>query len=239
MGSVLTFSWSLTQNPINPTAMETVDDVPLNVRPWSLTAGKIRTMYARWPGLVIFFLIYSAPVILLMSGVIPRPYAHDLLFIFLPVMFVYGRLRRFSFLKLGFSPHWERGLKENIIFSLIAIGGIALLYSLNILKEPQTMKDGHFFIFYVFFSCPVQAFLYLSIPFAEFERRGYGKNVYIIASAVNFSFLHAFYLDWPTLTVTFGMGLIWGWIYSRYQNFWGCAISHIVLGVLSIIVGLI
>ena len=220
--------------------MEAAETVPRKSWPrLSLTAERIRIWYQSPAGLVIFFSLYATPIVLLLSGVIPRSYAHDLLFIFLPVMFVYGRIRRFSFLKLGFSPHWERGLRENIFFSLIAISGIATLYFVGILKDPQHMKDGHFFIFYVCFSCPAQAFLYLSIPFAELERRGYGKNTYIWVSALNFCFLHAFFLDWPTLVVTFIMGLIWGWIYGKYQNFWGCAISHMVLGVLSIIVGLI
>jgi membrane protease YdiL (CAAX protease family) len=220
--------------------METVETVPQKSWPrLSLTAEKIRIWYQGPAGLVIFFSMYATPIVLLLSGVIPRSYAHDLLFIFLPVMFVYGRLRRFSFLKLGFSPHWERGLKENVIFSGIAIAGIALLYLFKIISTPLSMKDGHFFIFYVCFSCPAQAFLYLSIPFAELERRGFSKNTYIIVSALNFCFLHAFFRDWPTMIVTFAMGLIWGFIYSRYQNFWGCAISHIVLGVLSILVGLI
>lgn len=207
----------------------------------SLTTAPSNTrgFYDRWPGLVIFFSIYALPIILLVTHVVPRSYAHDLLFIFLPILFVYGRLRRFSFLKLGFSPRWRSGLKENIVFSTVAMLGVAILYFLKLIPEDKFPEDGHFFIKYIFFSCPAQVFLYLGIPFAEMERRGFSKNTYILVSALNFAFLHAFYLSGLVLVVTFGVGLVWGWIYSNHQNFWACAISHMALGVLSIVAGLV
>jgi len=61
----------------------------------------------------------------------------------------------------------------------------------------------------------------------------------IIASAVTYSFLHLFYNDLITIMVTFVAGLLWGWIYHKYPNFWGVALSHSVLGAVSIMVGLI
>lgn len=66
-----------------------------------------------------------------------------------------------------------------------------------------------------------------------------GAVLQIIASAVTYRCLYIFYNDLITLLVTFVAGLLWGWIYHRYPNFWGIAFSHSVLGAVSIMVGLI
>jgi membrane protease YdiL (CAAX protease family) len=113
-------------------------------------------------------------------------------------------------------------------------------FKAGIIREPTIPGWKLFFVYYVFISGPSQEFLFRSNFFALMRRENIGGPVLqIIASAVTYSFLHIFYNDLITLLVTFAAGLVWGWIYHRYPNFWGVAFSHSVLGAASIMVGLI
>lgn len=76
--------------------------------------------------------------------------------------------------------------------------------------------------------------------FAELNRSGVSRSLWqILISAITYSLMHVFYNDLITLGVTLLMGVVWGMIYRKHPNFWGVALSHAVLGVVSILVGII
>jgi len=94
--------------------------------------------------------------------------------------------------------------------------------------------------FYVLVSCPAQEFACRGFLFAEMARRGIiGAGAQIAISAVTYAFLHVVYKDWLAFLAPLVIGLVWGAIYRRWPNLWGVVASHVVLGLISIMIGLV
>lgn len=97
-----------------------------------------------------------------------------------------------------------------------------------------------FFVYYLIISSTSQEFLFRSTLFALMNKAHISRAmVQILVSAVTYSFVHIFYRGMITLVATFVIGLLWGWIYYKYPNFWGAALSHALVGATSIKTGLI
>ena len=156
------------------------------------------------------------------------------------MMIVYSFSRKFSLTELGFNTKYLKGsLILNGIYSAITVMGLLLFYKFNLIRKPVPPDYNWFFIYYVFVSCPCQEFLYRSLVYAELKQRNISDNYFILISAVNYAFLHAFYHDWITIAAAFVSGIIWGFIYKKYPNFFGVALSHALLGVISLLIGLV
>jgi membrane protease YdiL (CAAX protease family) len=89
-------------------------------------------------------------------------------------------------------------------------------------------------------SCPAQEFACRGFLFAEMTRRGItGAGAQIAVSAVSYAFLHVVYQDWLAFLAPLFIGLAWGAIYRRWPNLWGVVVSHAILGLISIMIGLV
>lgn len=139
---------------------------------------------------------------------------------------------------LGITKHnLIKSLKRNSILIIVLIINIIILKLLGInrYKSDETIW---FYIFYIFISCPIQEFLYRGI-FGYFEKIFKKKYVFWFLSSFLYSFVHIIYKDYLTCILTFGMGLIWYFLYKKDYNLFGVCISHIVLGILTIFLGII
>jgi membrane protease YdiL (CAAX protease family) len=58
-------------------------------------------------------------------------------------------------------------------------------------------------------------------------------------STLLYSFMHITYWDLPTLLLTLLAGLFWRYHYSQFKNIYSTIASHIFLGVLAIITGIV
>lgn len=96
-----------------------------------------------------------------------------------------------------------------------------------------------FYAFYILVSCPIQELLYRGVLPVAVARWSGGFVAQLIVSSALYSFVHVIYRDWPTLALTFVIGAIWFFLYSRARNLLGVAVSHIVLGVVTIATGLV
>ena len=47
------------------------------------------------------------------------------------------------------------------------------------------------------------------------------------------------YKDWLAFLAPLVIGIAWGAIYRRYPNLWGVVVSHAILGLISIMIGLV
>ena len=191
--------------------------------------------------ILLLVFIYYVPPTLLWLGAIPFSYRFYTLVILAGIMIGLAYLRGFSLHDLGFR-------KDTLKPSLLWNGGLSLVfvaimyaaYTAGWIRKPTVPDWNLFFVFYVFISSPSQEFLFRSTLFAEMRRVGITRLPWLILiSAVTYCFLHVFYRDPLTLGVTLFMGIVWGLIYNKYPNFWGVALSHAVLGVVSILVGII
>lgn len=157
------------------------------------------------------------------------------------MMIAYDWRRGLSLKELGFRTDTLKGsLFLNALVSLPLVSIMLLSFDAGVIREPTPPAWGLFFAHYVFISGPSQEFLFRSNLFALMRRSNInGPVLQVVVSAVTFSFMHAFYKDWPTLIVTLAIGLMWGAIYYRYPNFWGVALSHALLGVVAVKVGVV
>lgn len=190
--------------------------------------------------LILLLIFYIGSVLLLYFGIVPYESRNWLLLVMTCIMIIYVMVKRFSLHDLGFtSSHLKGSLLLNGIFTLIVVSGLIAANKFRLMRPASIPSYQFFFLFYIFVSCPCQEFLYRSIVFAEFQRRKIAPLYFIIVSAINYTFLHVFYNDSLTLAVTLIGGLVWGYIYSRHPNFWGVAVSHILIGATSLLTGLV
>jgi len=184
---------------------------------------------------------YYLPPVLLWLRIIPFNFRFYTLVIISLLMVLYARFRKHSLHDLGFRRDTlKKSLLWNIGLSLIFVAIMLIAYGAGWIRKPTIPDWSLFFVFYVAISSPSQEFLYRSMVFAEMNRAGITSAVWkVLISAVTYCFLHVFYNDPITLAVTLFMGIVWGVIYNKYPNFWGVAFSHAMLGVVSILVGIV
>jgi membrane protease YdiL (CAAX protease family) len=130
-------------------------------------------------------------------------------------------------------------LAVNAVLAL-AVGAVLLaVFWLGLMGQPRAVDWRWFAPFYVLVSCPAQEFACRGFLFAEMERRGIIGAGPQIAMAVTYAFLHIVYKDWLAFLAPLVIGVVWGAIYRRHPNLWGVVLSHAVLGLISIAVGLV
>lgn len=137
--------------------------------------------------------------------------------------------------------------KKNIFFSIkdvfpltciLFICGI-LLFVFGKSQRFNINEDGLFFLFYIFISCPLQEFLYRGALNSIFNSFKFSSITTIFISSLLYSYVHIIYHDFLTLFLTFSIGIIWHYLYRKTNNLCGVVFSHIVLGVVTILIGLI
>ncbi|HEX6700886.1 MAG TPA: CPBP family intramembrane glutamic endopeptidase [Gaiellaceae bacterium] len=178
---------------------------------------------------------------LILAGVIPFAERFAVLLAMAAIVLVLERVCGRSWHELGFRKDTLRdSLVANIGLSLVLSAGIVTAFAFGAFSGSTIHGFTLFYPFYVFISSPSQEFLFRSVIFAEMERAGLrGPATQVIFSTAVYTFPHAIYKDPSTLLVVAAIGLIWGFIYHRYPNWYGVALSHAVLGALSIAVGLV
>ncbi|MBI1297320.1 CPBP family intramembrane metalloprotease [bacterium] len=195
-------------------------------------------------GVVLIF--YYVPPLLLLFDIIPFDTRFLILVSATILMILYAITQNYSWYELGFRT-------DTLIPSLLWNGALIFVFAIILvtayfngaIRQPTIPAStgaeiAIFFIFYLLISGPLQEYMYRSLLFAMLKRLHLQNGLaLIILTSITYCYLHIFYKDTITLITTFGMGLLWGTIYYYYPNIWGCAISHSVLGAVSIAVGLI
>jgi len=194
-------------------------------------------------GRLALFLIgfYYLPTVLIWRGFLPFEHRFAVLVILTLVVAAYSLYIGLTIRDLGFRRDTLAGaLTVNGILSVLIVLALYILFKANLLREPTLPKWSLFYPFYVLVSGPAQEFLFRSVLFAEMARNGIRSPLLLVLiSAITYSFLHVIYNDAITLVVTLVMGITWGCIYQRFPNFWGVTLSHVVLGIVAMLVGLI
>jgi len=181
------------------------------------------------------------PVVLIYLRIIPFEFRFTTLIVLTLVTGLYSYVRGYSFRDLGLQASRLRiSIIQNLILVAVISTVILVASWLGLIRSPTIPEWKWFFPFYVLISAPSQEFLYRSFVFAEMNRTRLGGIIpRLTISAFTYCFLHIIYEDWITLVATLFMGIVWGYIYERTNNFWGVALSHAILGAISIAVGLI
>lgn len=204
-----------------------------------LTAPLSPASLARFAALLV--VAYYLPVLLIYFGAIPFARRFVVLVIIAGVLALVALQRGTPVRELGLrSDNLKPALAVNALLTLIVGGALLAAYWQGLVRPTRVLDMWWFAPFYVLISCPAQEFSCRAFLFAEMNRAGIvGAVPQIAISAVTYAFLHVIYYDWVTFLAPLCIGIIWGVIYRLYPNLWGVVFSHSVLGLISIIVGLI
>jgi hypothetical protein len=201
-----------------------------------------RARGSRLPEFALFLsMCYYLPTILVWARIIPFKFRLHVLVTMTIIGIIYAKRRKCSWNDLGFRRDTLKGsLIWNLGLSLVFLISLCLMYASGLAGESTAPSWSLFFTFYVFISCPSQEFAYRSLLFAEMKNAGIENPVWQIAiSSITFCFLHIIFSSVLNMVLTLFLGIIWGTIYQKHPNFWGVALSHAVLGVLSIANGIV
>ena len=154
------------------------------------------------------------------------------------VIFILLKLFKVSNKELGITKQnlWKSTKRNLILILLCAI--IILVFKMFHIDKYNPNETLLFYAFYIFISCPVQEFLYRGV-FGYFDMNSKYDNLWIVLSSLCYSFVHIIYKDALTCILTFIIGIIWYIFYKKDRNLCGVILSHIVLGVATIVLGII
>jgi membrane protease YdiL (CAAX protease family) len=184
---------------------------------------------------------FYLPPLLITFGVIPFAYRFVVLVAVAAALALVAWLRGTPARELGLrSDNLKPALAVNAALAIALGSALLAVFWLGLMRQPRAIDWWWFAPFYVLVSCPAQEFACRGFLFAEMERRGIaGAAPQIVVSAVTYAFLHIVYRDWLAFLALLAIGVVWGALCRRYPNLWGVILSHAVLGLVSIPVGLI
>ena len=188
--------------------------------------------------LLITCLYVGIPILILL---IPNMYEYKFYLLTIIGIAIYILLRAFRISNKDLGIKKENTLssiKHNVLLITIFVI-LIIIFKLSGLAKYNPTETIWFYLFYIFISCPIQEFLYRAI-FGYFEKTTLkNKHVALIISSLCYSFVHIIYKDIFTCILTFIIGIIWYYLYRKDYNLSGVVLNHIVLGILTISLGIV
>jgi uncharacterized protein len=190
---------------------------------------------------VVLGLAFYLPIMLMLVGVVPFAYRFHVLLLVSAALAAYAMVQGYGARELGLrTDNLASSFAINAALSGILVALLLGAWALGLIRDPTIPDWSLFFFAYVFAFVPAQEFSCRGFLFGAMERSGIVHGAAQVGvSAVSYAFLHAIYWDALTLAVTLLMGVVWGVVYRLWPNLWGVILSHAVLGVVSIFVGVI
>lgn len=184
--------------------------------------------------IIINFLYLAIPLLILFFLILFR-YKFYILVLFGIIIYFLIKANNISNDEIGITKNnIFKSFINNLPIISVSIFIIILMRILNLNKFTPN-ENIYFYLFYIFISCPIQEFLYRGV-YGYFDN---GKNNILFLSSFMYSFVHIIYRDLLTNVLTFIIGLIWFSLYRRDKNLLGTSVSHCVLGILTILLGIV
>jgi uncharacterized protein len=189
----------------------------------------------------LLFVAFYLPPLLITFGLIPFAYRFVVLVAMAAALAVLALQQGIPVRELGLrADNLRPALVANAVLSLVVGSGLLGVWWLGLMRQPRAVDWSWFAPFYVLVSCPAQEFLCRGFLFAEMRRHGItGAGGQIAISAFTYAFLHIVYNDWLAFLAPLAIGVVWGAIYRRHPNLWGVVVSHAILGLIAIAIGLV
>lgn len=191
---------------------------------------------------LILFLVFTfyiiIPFLLLIS---PLFFKNKFIILTIGGILIYILLRLLGFnnSSLGIKPaNTTQSIRDisAITLILIVIGIILSSFKISRLQPSETLS---FYLFYIFISSTIQEFLYRGALTSILQQINFRKSSTILTSSILYSLAHLGYKDFITCILTFLIGLLWHQKYLKTKNLTGVTISHAILGVITIFIGII
>lgn len=184
--------------------------------------------------LIIYILV---PVLILFNS-----YLYEIKFYILTgiglIIFLLMKLFNISNNELGITKsNLLKSVKRNLLLIILCIF-VIIVFKIFHMDKYNPNETIFFYIFYIFISCPVQEFLYRGV-FGYFDMNSKYNYLWIMISSLCYSFVHIIYRDILICILTFIIGIIWYIFYKKDKNLCGVTLSHIVLGIVTIVLGIV
>lgn len=183
--------------------------------------------------------VYLMLPILICTGVIPWNMKFVALVVGAVMMYIVMRILGHTHSDIGITRQrtiYSLKTVLPITIALIIAAGLFLL-----LEKPRfSPTEGiGFYVFYVLISCPAQELLFRGILSRMLQELRLHQALELSVAAVLFGYVHIIYGDILTVVIMGIVGLVWYRAYQRSLNLIGVTISHVVLGVMTIALGII
>ena len=163
------------------------------------------------------------------------------------VVLVVGAVAMYIVMRILGNTHSDIGItRQRTIYSLKTILPItiALIIAAGLfllLEKPRfSLTEGiGFYVFYILISCPAQELLFRAILSRMLQELRLHRLLELGVAAALFGYVHIIYGDMLTVVVMSIVGLFWYRAYQQSLNVIGVTISHVVLGVMTIALGII
>lgn len=183
--------------------------------------------------------VYLMLPILICTGVIPW----NMKFVALVV----GAVMMYIVMRILGNTHSNIGItRQRTIYSLRTVLPITIVLIIAaglflLLERPRfSPTEGiGFYVCYILISCPAQELLFRGILSRMLQELRLHRALELGVAAALFGYAHIIYGDMLTVVVMSIVGLFWYRAYQRSSNLIGVTISHVVLGVMTIALGII
>ena len=175
--------------------------------------------------------VYLMLPILICIGVIPWNMKFVALIVGAVMMYILMRI-------LG-NTHSDIGItRQRTIYSLKTVLPITIVLLIAaglflLLEKPR------FYVFYILISCPAQELLFRGILSRMLQELRLHRVLELGVAAALFGYVHIIYGDMLTVVIMSIVGLFWYRAYQRSSNLIGVTMSHVILGVMTIALGII
>ena len=183
--------------------------------------------------------VYLTLPILICIGIIPWNMKFVALIVGVVAMYIVMRI-------LG-NTHSDIGItRQRTIYSLKTVLPITIVLLIAaglflLLEKPRfSPTEGiGFYVFYILISCPAQELLFRGILSRMLQELRLHQALELGVAAALFGYVHIIYGAMLTVVVMGIVGLFWHRAYQHSSNLIGVTISHVVLGVMTIALGII
>lgn len=183
--------------------------------------------------------VYLMLPILICIGVIPWSMKFAALVVGAVMMYILMRILGHTHSDIGITRQrtiYSLKTVLPITVALIIAAGLFLL-----LEKPRfSPTEGIvFYVCYILISCPAQELLFRGILSRMLQELRLHRVLELGVAAALFGYVHIIYGDILTVVIMGIVGLFWYRAYQRSPNVIGVTISHVVLGVMTIALGII
>ena len=183
--------------------------------------------------------VYLMLPILICIGIIPWNMKFVALIVGAAMMYILMRILGHTHSDIGITRQrtiYSLKTVLPITVALIIAAGLFLL-----LEKPRfSPTEGiGFYVCYILISCPAQELLFRGILSRMLQELRLHRVLELGVAAALFGYAHIIYGDMLTVFVMSIVGLFWYRAYQRSSNLIGVTISHVVLGVMTIALGII
>ena len=183
--------------------------------------------------------VYLTLPILICIGIIPWNMKFVALIVGAVMMYIVMRILGHTHSDIGITRQRTiYSLKTVLPITIILIIAAGLFLLLGKPRFSPTEGIG-FYVFYVLISCPAQELLFRGILSRMLQELGAHRVLELGVAAALFGYVHIIYGDMLTVVIMSIVGLFWYRAYQRSSNLIGVTMSHVVLGVMTIALGII